>query len=189
MRLKFRCRGAKAVIDVRLIPAYAGTIIQFSAGPCLLMHRLDLKIPPLIIFVFVGGLMWWAARVAPAAEFDLPARRGIATAIAALGVAIAVAGVVSFRRARTTVNPLHPEAASALVTSGIYRVTRNPMYLGALVVLLAWAAFLANAVAVILAPIFVVYMNRFQIGPEERALTALFGPQFSEYCAKVRRWL
>jgi protein-S-isoprenylcysteine O-methyltransferase Ste14 len=153
------------------------------------MHRLELKIPPLVVLVFVGGLTWCAARMAPAAEFQVPARRAVATGIAALGVGIAVAGVVSFRRARTTVNPLNPETASALVTSGIYRRTRNPMYLGALVALLGWAVFLANAVAFIMTPLFVVYMNRFQIGPEERALTALFGPQFSEYCSKVGRWL
>ena len=113
----------------------------------------------------------------------------VATGIAALGVGIAVAGVVSFRRAKTTVNPLNPETASALVTSGIYRRTRNPMYLGALVALLGWAVFLANALAFILTPLFVIYMNRFQIGPEEKTLTALFGPQFSEYCSKVQRWL
>lgn len=160
-----------------------------SAGNRLFMHRLELKIPPLVVLVFVGGLMWWAARMVPAAEFHVPARRAVATGIAAVGVGIAVAGVVSFRRAKTTVNPLNPETASALVASGIYRRTRNPMYLGAFVALLGWAVFLANAVAFILTPLFVVYMNRFQIGPEERALTALFGPQFSEYCGKVRRWL
>ena len=109
--------------------------------------------------------------------------------LATVGVGTAVAGVVSFRIAKTTVNPLNPAAASALVTSGIYQLTRNPMYLGALILLIGWAAFLANALGFILIPSFVLYMNRFQILPEEKALTSLFASEFTNYCATVRRWL
>ncbi len=133
--------------------------------------------------------MWLGARAAPAAGFPLPARQAIALGLAATGVGTAVAGVVSFRLAKTTVNPLKPDTASSLVASGIYRVTRNPMYLGALIVLFAWAAFLANALALILVPTFVLYLNRFQIIPEEKALTTRFGPEFAAYCTKVRRWI
>ncbi len=138
---------------------------------------------------FVAGLMGLAARVAPAAGFSIPARQAIALGLAAVGVGVAGAGVVSFRRAKTTVNPLKPETASSLVVSGIYRVSRNPMYLGALIVLVGWAVLLANVLAFIAAATFVLYLNRFQIVPEENALTAHFGPAFSGYCAKVRRWL
>jgi protein-S-isoprenylcysteine O-methyltransferase Ste14 len=98
-------------------------------------------------------------------------------------------GVVSFRRAGTTVNPLQPEATSALVVSGIYRRTRNPMYLGMLLVLLGWAVLLAHALGFALAAAFVPLMNRLQIGPEERTLTATFGPAFAAYQSAVRRWL
>lgn len=153
------------------------------------MNALELKIPPLVVLALVAGLMWFGARVAPAADFPLPARRAIAIGLAAVGAGIAVAGVVAFRRAKTTVNPLNPEAASALVVSGVYRLTRNPMYLGSLVVLLGWAAFLANALALIFAGAFVLYLNRFQIAPEEKALASRFGPAFAGYCATVRRWL
>ena len=153
------------------------------------MNRLELKVPPLVVLILVGGLMWWVSRITPAANIDVPARRAVALGLAAVGFGIAVAGVVSFRRAKTTVNPLNPEAASALVTSGIYRLTRNPMYLGTLIVLIGWAAYLGNALGFVLAPLFVLYMNRFQIGPEERALESLFGSEFASYRAKVRRWL
>jgi protein-S-isoprenylcysteine O-methyltransferase Ste14 len=97
--------------------------------------------------------------------------------------------VAAFRRARTTVNPLTPDATTALVESGIYRLTRNPMYLGFLLLLLAEIVWLANPVALLAAPAFVLYLNRFQIGPEERALRNRFGAKFQSYSHRVRRWL
>jgi protein-S-isoprenylcysteine O-methyltransferase Ste14 len=105
------------------------------------------------------------------------------------GVCVALLGVASFRRARTTLNPLKPDKSSALVMSGIYRYTRNPMYLGLLLVLLGWAFFLANALAFVFLPVFILYMNRFQIDPEERVLASVFGQEFVAYLSKVRRWL
>ena len=153
------------------------------------MSVLTLKIPPLVVMAFVAGLMWLGARAVPAAGFPLSARHALALGLVATGVFTAVAGVVSFRVAKTTVNPLKPETASRLVVSGIYRVTRNPMYLGMLIVLVGWAAFLANALAFIAAATFVLYMNRFQITPEEKALASRFGAEFEAYCATVRRWI
>jgi protein-S-isoprenylcysteine O-methyltransferase Ste14 len=113
----------------------------------------------------------------------------VAVALAAAGVAIALAGVAEFRRSRTTVHPQHPEKASAVVTRGVYRWTRNPMYLGLLLALAGWSIFLANLAALAGLPLFVAYMNRFQIGPEERALSAKFGPAYASYLVSVRRWL
>lgn len=153
------------------------------------MPTLELKLPPLVVQAFVATLMWLGAQTVPAADFPLPKRTVVATSLAAVGTGVALAGVVSFRRAKTTVNPLQPEAASALVMSGIYRLTRNPMYLGALIVLIGWAVFLANALALLVAAIFVLYLNRFQITPEEKALAARFGSEFAAYCTKVRRWV
>ena len=106
-----------------------------------------------------------------------------------LGVACSVLGVASFRLARTTVNPMTPDATTALVVSGIYRVTRNPMYLGFLLLLLAELVWLSNPVAFLVAPAFVLYLNRFQIGPEEIALRSRFGEAFNSYAAHVRRWI
>ena len=101
---------------------------------------------------------------------------------------IAGAGVRTIRRADTTLNPLKPETSSALVTSGIYRYTRNPMYLGMATWLLAWSAWLGTPIGLLGAPLFMLYMNQFQIGPEERALRTLFGAEFEAYAARVRRW-
>lgn len=153
------------------------------------MRFLELKVPPVALFLIVAALMWLVARAVPGAAFPLPARQPIAWVLAAAGVAVAVAGVWSFRRARTTVNPHSVERVSALVTSGIFRRTRNPMYLGLLFVLAGWAAHRANALALVFLPVFVAYLNRFQIVPEERVLAAKFGPEFAAYAARVRRWL
>jgi protein-S-isoprenylcysteine O-methyltransferase Ste14 len=150
---------------------------------------LKAKVPPPVVALATALLMWLAAHLTPMLRFEIPARRMIAGVVFAIGLAIALSAVAWFRRARTTVNPLAPETVSSLVTSGIYRVTRNPMYLGLLFALLAWAVLLANPIALIFLPLFVLYMNRFQIGPEETALEARFGSEFLSYKAGVRRWL
>lgn len=152
-------------------------------------HSLELKVPPVVVLAIVAALMWLGSRIAPAAAFQMPARVATSLIFAVVGVGVAIAGVVSFRHAKTTVNPLKPERASSLVTSGVYRLTRNPMYLGAMITLVGWAVFLANAVGGFGVPFFVLYMNLFQIGPEERTLASLFGAEFAVYRAKVRRWL
>ena len=105
------------------------------------------------------------------------------------GALTSLLGVVSFRRAGTTVNPMTPESSSSLVVSGIYKLTRNPMYLGFLLALLGWTIFLSNVPALLCLPAFILYMNRFQIAPEERALAALFGQVFTAYKENTRRWL
>lgn len=153
------------------------------------MRALELKIPPGVVVLLCAALMWLAARAVPDLGFPLPARSGVALCLAGVGVTVSGLGVVSFRRARTTVNPLKPGAARALVVSGLYRVTRNPMYLGFLVALTGWAVFLANVLSFLFLPAFVLYLNRFQIGPEERALAARFGGEFTTYQTQVRRWL
>ena len=86
-------------------------------------------------------------------------------------------------------NPTKPGATSSLVTGGVFRLTRNPMYLSLVLYLLAWAVYLSNWLALLLVPLFVLYLDRFQIKPEERALSALFGPEYASYQARVRRWL
>ena len=153
------------------------------------MRSLELKIPPLAIVLITAAFMWVAARAAPAYGVVLPARSILAAGLAVAGVATSVLGVVAFRRARTTVNPMRPESSSALVVTGVYRLTRNPMYLGFLLLLLGWAVLLSNALALAFLPAFVLYMSRFQIAPEERALASAFGPEYAAYRARVRRWV
>lgn len=137
----------------------------------------------------MAGLGWFASWMMPTLGFTLPHRNAIAFTLLVAGICVALLGAASFRTARTTLNPLNPEKSSALVRSGIYQYTRNPMYLGMLLVLLGWATFLSNVLAFVVLPGFMIYMNRFQIVPEERALASLFRQEFAAYQAKVRRWL
>jgi protein-S-isoprenylcysteine O-methyltransferase Ste14 len=153
------------------------------------MHVLELKVPPVALVFLMGALMWIVSWAMPAFGFEVPSSDILAVSVAFAGAIISVLGIVSFRQARTTVNPMKPDSTSSLVVSCVYRLTRNPMYLGFLLVLLGWAIFLSNALAFVFLPVFVVYMNRFQIEPEEKALHSLFGPQFVMYTLRVRRWL
>jgi protein-S-isoprenylcysteine O-methyltransferase Ste14 len=153
------------------------------------LRGLELKVPPVPLVALFAALMWLVARATPFLTVSLPYRYFLASAVAAAGAAVSGLGVLSFRRARTTVNPMTPEASSALVVRGVYRVTRNPMYLGFLLWLVAWAVALANGLATLLPLAFVLYMNQFQIAPEERALQARFGDDFEAYMSRVRRWV
>jgi protein-S-isoprenylcysteine O-methyltransferase Ste14 len=153
------------------------------------MNALELKIPPPLIALFLAILMWFTPALAGSVAIPSSLRIGLALALFGLGLGIAVSGVVAFRRARTTLNPIKASSASALVSTGVYRFTRNPMYLGLSVALFAWAVFLSNPLALLLLPVYVLYINRFQIIPEERVLTSLFGAEYSAYKKSVRRWL
>jgi protein-S-isoprenylcysteine O-methyltransferase Ste14 len=149
---------------------------------------LEVKIPPPLVALVLALLIWATSLAGPAFHFVLRGRVFVALALFLLGAIISIAGVISFRRAKTTVNPMKPGSASSLVISGVYKFTRNPMYLGLLFVLSGFVVLRANALALIWIPAFVLYMNRFQIIPEERALESLFKDEFLAYKAKVRRW-
>ena len=151
--------------------------------------NLRLRLPPLAVTAIAAVLNWLVARVLPSMNLEFPARAAFAALFALLGLIFSLLGVASFRRARTTVNPLTPDATTSLVISGVYRVTRNPMYLGFLLLLLAQIVWLANPVASLVGPAFVLYLNRFQIVPEETALQARFGAEFHSYATRVRRWI
>ena len=153
------------------------------------MQTLELKIPPPVVALLVAVAMWELSRLAPLLDISAIVRATAAAIFALAGAGLDIAGFVSFRRARTTINPLRPETTSSLVCSGIYRVTRNPMYLGLLLILTAWAIFLSCAWALSGPAAFVLYINRFQIRPEERLLAGKFGTDYAAYAARVRRWL
>lgn len=153
-----------------------------------MLDALELKVPPLALVFLFGALMWLISAYS-VFTIALPWRSALALIFCTVGFAIVLAGVLTFRRAKTTVNPLTPEATTTMVTSGIYHFTRNPMYLGFLFVLVGWAMYLSNLLAFALLPLFVWYMNRFQILPEERALDTKFSEAFTRYKRSVRRWL
>ena len=157
------------------------------------MPSLDVQIPPPAVALAVASVMWMGSRLdGPYAMWQGVApgwRLAAVLVIAAIGAAFDVAGVIAFRRAKTTVNPMKPEKSTALVVSGIYRITRNPMYVGMVFFLLAWAVFLASPWGLFGPLAFAAYITRFQIKPEERVLAARFGAEFASYQARVRRWL
>lgn len=150
---------------------------------------LALRIPPVVVVLVMVLLQWLLAVVLPRWPGDFAGRIPFAIFLLLAGIAMAVGGVVSFRRARTSVNPMDPSVASTLVSTGIYRYSRNPMYLGFACWLAASAVLLGNVAALLLVAVFVVYMNRFQIVPEEHALGTRFGEAFDRYRSDVRRWL
>lgn len=153
------------------------------------MDRLELKVPPVLVTFLFAAAMAGAAWLTPGLSFALPAKGIIALALAGLGAGLAIAGVVAFRGQRTTVDPRTPDAATSVVAGGVYGVTRNPMYVGMLLALAGWALWLANAAAIVLVVPFPIYLTRFQIVPEERALIEKFGSGYAQYRERVRRWM
>lgn len=150
---------------------------------------LELKVPPVVLALIVATGMWGVSALLPAFSFDLPDAVWLSSSIALLGVFVAILGVLAFRNAGTTVDPRVPEQSENLVVSGVYRFSRNPMYLGFLLILLGWGLYLGSFAALFFLPAFIAYMNRFQIIPEERFMRARFGDSYARYRAKVRRWV
>jgi protein-S-isoprenylcysteine O-methyltransferase Ste14 len=153
------------------------------------VHVLELKIPPVALVIIIALLMWLGAAYAPGFHFQFAFQTIVAGLFGLLGVSVCTLGLLEFKSAKTTVNPTKPQSSSSLVRTGIYRHTRNPMYLGFLLILAGWATLTATFLSILGLPAFVIYMNRFQIEPEERALAFLFGEEFSAYCSTVRRWI
>lgn len=153
------------------------------------MARLELKIPPPVVAAVAALLMWGLSRWVTAVAIGEGVRRTLTGGLLLSAFLFAGSALLQFGRARTTVLPEKPEKTSALVTGGIYRLSRNPMYVGVTLALLAWAVWLRAPVALLGPVAFVLYVTRFQIVPEERVLAAKFGQRYGEYCRRVRRWV
>lgn len=145
-----------------------------------------LKIPPVGVFALFAALMWIIERHVSVIRFRSLLMAG---ALILIGGGVALAGVVAFRKARTTVNPYKIEDCNELVTSGIYALSRNPMYLGMAIILGGWGFWLGEMLTLLGVAGFMVCMTYFQIRPEEEVLTAKFGKSFEEYCQKTGRWI
>ena len=152
------------------------------------MPSLESKVPPPALVVVMAAFMWLLSRATPSLHVDVPWHNWLAIVLVSVGFLTGLSGVVTFRIAKTTVDPTKPRASS-LVTWGVYTFSRNPMYLGGLIMLLGWAVFLSNALGFLCLPLYVLYINRFQIAPEERVLTSLFGETYAAYQVRTRRWL
>jgi protein-S-isoprenylcysteine O-methyltransferase Ste14 len=153
------------------------------------MNALENKVPPPIVAFLIGAVMWGVARLSPLPEDESPVRLAISCGLACLGILVVVLGMLAFRRAKTTINPVNIKAASSIVTSGVYRYTRNPMYVGLTLALVGWAVHIAVSFVLVGPVVFILFINRFQIIPEERVLTSKFGEEYTKYRERVRRWL
>lgn len=147
-----------------------------------------LKLPPPVLLLLTLGGMYLFSIHWPVWHFSFWGQPMVALLFCLFGTLVGLAGIVSFAKARTTVNPHNPHKASCLVTSGVYRFSRNPMYLGLVMLLIAAFIYLSALSSLIMIPLFIFYMNNFQIGPEEDVLEALFGEEYRQYCDQVRRW-
>ncbi len=153
------------------------------------MKRLELLIPPPLVMLLVGLMMWVLPRMFPALTLAWLQSTMMAYFFALLGLVISLVSMVAFTRGRTTMDPKQPASASNLISTGIYRYSRNPMYLGVLLILAGWAIYLGNVLSFPGLFVFTAYITRFQIIPEERLLSQKFGVAFDSYKNKVRRWL
>ena len=147
------------------------------------------RIPPPILLLITGTIMWFVAKSAFAFPVVVPYPIVIAVIIAAIGVTIDVLALLEFRSVQTTVNPLKPENATSLVCSGIFSKTRNPMYLGLLIALTGWCLYIGNLAGFLCLPLFILVLTQMQILPEERILSEKFGKPYTDYLKQVRRWI
>ncbi len=150
---------------------------------------LELRIPPPFIALLVAAALWLLARGAPVA-----APRSTLTLVLSLvtgltGGLLAAWGAATFARSGTTVSPTSPDRTTRVVRSGPFAFTRNPMYVGVLLVVAAWGIWLRSPWLLLALPAMAAYLTRFQIVPEERILREKFGAEYDAYCARVRRWL
>lgn len=152
-------------------------------------NSLELKIvPPLAMFISVG-FIYAVAHFLPWSVVSLGYREELAGFFIIVAMLFDFSAIAFFSRAKTTINPYQPEKSSSLVTSGIYQITRNPMYIGLVCLLLAWTIWVGSLFGLFVVTLFQQYITRFQIIPEERALKKLFGRAYDDYCLQVKRWL
>ena len=146
-------------------------------------------IPPPVVMLSLAALASAGAWIWPQWRWNAPWAPTLGAAVTSLGLALNVAPKLAFRRARTTVNPLRPGDASRLVTSGPYRISRNPMYLGHALMLAGWSISLSHPLGIVAVPAYVAWIDRLQIPPEEAALASRFARAYDGYRRRVRRWL
>ncbi|MFT5549098.1 MAG: protein-S-isoprenylcysteine O-methyltransferase Ste14 [Gammaproteobacteria bacterium] len=151
--------------------------------------KLDNKVPPPVVATLIAVTMWGLSAYEPALFLSAKTTETLVLLLVIVGVSFDVCGLLAFRQSKTTINPMSPDKTTALVTGGIYRLSRNPMYVGLALFLTAWAIQLSMLWPFIGPVLFVIYINRFQIAPEERVMEAKFGDEYLVYKNKVRRWL
>jgi len=149
---------------------------------------MHLKLPPALVTLIAAIVMYVLARFLPFGDFDFTGRLYLMWVLLGLGFLIGLISLFQFFKSKTSIDPRDLKKATELVVNGLYKITRNPMYLALLLVLLAWGLYVPNAFNFLIVIFFVAYMNKFQIIPEEKALTEKFGKAYLIYLIKVRRW-
>lgn len=150
---------------------------------------MKLRIPPPVLALLFGFAMWQISKTGVLLVPSSEVKNVLSLAILVAGLLTEIFSVLSFRRASTTVNPMKPETTTQLVTSGIYNLSRNPMYLGVLLVLSSLALWLGSVLNIGVLFLFVFYITLFQIIPEEKVLSGIFPETFLQYKSRVRRWV
>ncbi|AYO14912.1 isoprenylcysteine carboxylmethyltransferase family protein [Vibrio owensii] len=153
------------------------------------MKKLELKVPPVALFLLMVLMMYWLKDVVPEMKITVPFVEFVTAGLVLIAGFVGIAGVYEFRKAKTTVNPVKPETASLVVDTGVFAYTRNPMYVALLLVIIAIGLWWQHLSVILCGVLFVAYMNRYQIKPEERALERLFGEDYLDYKNQVRRWI
>ncbi|MGB0908158.1 MAG: methyltransferase family protein [Maricaulaceae bacterium] len=150
---------------------------------------MKLRIPPVLQFFLCGALAMLVSHYLPSFSYDSSILKIPAYVIGTAGILILLTAIASFVNARTTVNPHKPETASKLVITGLYRISRNPMYLAMAMLLIAGTFLSGNWAAFIGPVVFVALITHLQIKPEEEVLTGQFGVAYTAYCQQTRRWI
>jgi|SRR5690625_3131448 len=153
------------------------------------MKTLELAVPPPVVMAVTAGIMWVVTVTFPLFTFPWLYHPVAVILLAAMGLLIGSLAVLKFHQSDTTIHPEQLQKTRVFVCSGPYRYSRNPMYLGIVLLLLAWAIFLGNALAFFGVWVFIIYITRYQIIPEERALHRQFGDAYDRYTRAVRRWI
>lgn len=151
--------------------------------------KLALKIPPGIVTLIIVAVMWWIDLYLNLSWLTFGSSVLVGGIFLGMGAVLGLLGLIQFYRNSTSVDPHQPSKASSLVTNGIYGISRNPMYVGLLLILIGYGFHLGNMLTLVMPLLFVVYMNRYQIMPEEKILAEKFGDKYLKYKTQVRRWL
>jgi protein-S-isoprenylcysteine O-methyltransferase Ste14 len=150
---------------------------------------MKLSMPPAVILMVHLGLAWLCNRFLGFANFQFSFQKLVSLSLFFVGIIMTIWTIFVMYRARTTIDPVSPDRASKLITTGIFSISRNPIYLALLMLLMAWVIWLGNVIAIFLGATFVWQLTHFQIHAEEEALEAKFGKRYLEYKKRVRKWI
>ena len=145
------------------------------------------RIPPPLVTLIFGFIIFLTKNIFP--KIKISNNIAFGSLFILIGILIASSSIILFKRYRTAITPINPKSATKLITGGIYKFSRNPMYFSLLLLLIGISIMTNPIGGFIFIPIFILYLNLFQILPEEKAMTDLFKDEFLEYKNSVRRWI